>query len=80
MMLQIIFSASNSLTPIQVKSILEANADQISIIGGSSLSPPELNVEHPYQIDLGKAVFGYSDVGFRLSFSKESRVGLWAII
>ncbi len=42
----------------------------IAVIGGSALSPRELDVDQPYPVDETNTR-GFSDVGFRLAFSVE---------
>lgn len=60
-----------------VKTLLEKpESNQLFVIGGSALSPKELNPLTPYPVDLGKksqAWKGYSDVGFRLAFTAQPR-------
>ena len=47
-----------------------ANApDKVAVIGGSSLSSPEIPLTVPQQIDMDSAYAGFSDVGIRLAYT-----------
>ena len=52
-----------------IRNILFSAKEKLGVIGGSALSPPELEIDTPYFIDLDEAEYGYSDVGFRLAFT-----------
>ncbi|HEY7119122.1 MAG TPA: hypothetical protein VH475_21205, partial [Tepidisphaeraceae bacterium] len=58
-----------------IAKLLEQHPDKMSVIGGSALSAPELEVTRPYPVDLGPSAnppsgsTGYADVGMRLAFS-----------
>lgn len=52
-----------------IQSLLEQGHVNLSVIGGSALSPDELQVDQPYAVDWQDAQKGFSDVGFRLAFS-----------
>jgi hypothetical protein len=45
------------------------DGNQVGVIGGSALSPPELQVDQFYEVDRRYDTTGFSDVGFRLAFS-----------
>ena len=58
-----------SVTPDNVKKLLADYSGDLKVIGGSALSPPELENDQPYPVPFNPAKLGFSDVGLRLAFS-----------
>lgn len=50
-----------------VRDLLRRRLRELSVIGGSALSPPEMPMEAP--VPVIDSLVGYSDVGFRLAFT-----------
>ncbi|MCQ3940368.1 MAG: hypothetical protein DPW19_04640 [cyanobacterium CYA1] len=60
--------------------LMDAGGTRFGVIGGSSMSPPELALDHAYEIPARQSADAtYADVGFRLAFSAgEAQVPLAA--
>lgn len=61
--------APANATPSAVREFVTAGAGGLSVIGGSALSDPAVDVAKPQPSPLGDSREGFSDVGFRLAFS-----------
>ncbi len=74
-----VFDGPNAQAPIKdtnvstdsVDSTLAAAPDKLFVIGGSSLSPPQLPLDKPQPVDLGDdhTNTGFCDVGIRLAYT-----------
>ncbi len=62
------FDVPENISAAWVKKSFEKTI-RAHVVGGSALSPPNLALEVPYQVDLTEARSGYSDVGCRLAFA-----------
>ncbi len=62
---------NNSIKTDDVDALLAANPAGLSIIGGSSLSPPQLPLDKPIKVLLNdpQTDSGFSDVGIRLAYT-----------
>jgi hypothetical protein len=69
------FADPASATPSALRAFVDDARDQLKVIGGSALSPPELwnGTDRPFHaalpVSLSSARIGFSDVGFRLAFT-----------
>jgi hypothetical protein len=62
--------AKVQLTTAKVQEVLAANQDQLFVVGGSCISPPELGfAKQPCGMHSG-----YADVGFRVAFEAANRL------
>jgi formylglycine-generating enzyme required for sulfatase activity len=72
------FPDPSAATPGALRAFVDEVKDQLKVVGGSALSPPELwdgkdrPFHTPLPTSLSGARYGYSDVGFRLAFSSPS--------
>ncbi len=48
---------------------LLGRGSKLRVIGGSALSPPDIDAETAYGVPLSQSLEGFSDVGFRVAFS-----------
>lgn len=48
---------------------LLGRGSKLRVIGGSALSPPDIDAEAPQGVPLSQSLEGFSDVGFRVAFS-----------
>ncbi|MGD9789866.1 MAG: hypothetical protein AB7Q00_03630 [Phycisphaerales bacterium] len=48
---------------------LLGRGSKLRVIGGSALSPPDIDAETPQGVPLSQSLEGFSDVGFRVAFS-----------
>jgi formylglycine-generating enzyme required for sulfatase activity len=58
-------------SPQSVRSFAEQAAQNLAVIGGSALAPPEVPVDKP--LPLTHPDQGYADVGFRLAFTAPAK-------
>ena len=61
----------NNATTTAIDAAVTAGRRNLSVIGGSSLSPPELafNKKQPLDLTIAQNNTGYCDVGFRLAYT-----------
>ncbi len=52
-----------------IKTFLRRNREALKVIGGSAISPKEVDIASAFAIDLDEATEGFADVGIRLAFS-----------
>jgi hypothetical protein len=60
------------LSEASINQFVKNGASKWFVIGGSGLSPPELQIDTPHPVNLEEAKDGYCDVGMRLAFSAPS--------
>ncbi len=68
---------NNTPSPQAIDDSIKKSANKVSVIGGSSMSPPEIPFNEKQPVNTGSAVSagwiptrrGYSDVGFRLAYT-----------
>jgi hypothetical protein len=59
----------NKPSTTEIDKTVTDNRDKLNVIGGSSLSPPEVPFNAKQGVDIGDATAGYCDVGFRLAYT-----------
>jgi hypothetical protein len=61
--------ATTPMSPESIVELLDKQAKSLFVIGGSAMSPPELEIDRPYPVAPAAARRGFSDVGLRLAFA-----------
>ncbi len=51
----------------QIRKLVSSHSHQLFVMGGSALSPPQLELNAAYPVDAKNGRYGFSDVGFRLA-------------
>lgn len=60
---------------LEFESLADRHADKVGIIGGSSMSPPNLALDSAYRPNPDDWFTGFADVGIRLAFSADGAMG-----
>jgi hypothetical protein len=58
----------DTLSATALQEMVKKNPKKLSVIGGSALSPPQMEIEKAYPVNVYDQK-GYADVGFRLAFT-----------
>jgi hypothetical protein len=61
--------AATAASPKLIADALASRPGSVQVVGGSALSPPDMQLDEPYPLDCSDPRRAFADVGFRLAFT-----------